>query len=307
MANLPYAQCVLAFLVCLGPLPALAQDNPWRVPQYQGNGWQNRDYAPQANSGGWSQSQPHSDSWAGGYAGNGYAQNGYSGNGYADSQGAGGRGSTWPAPESQGSPQRSWEPEQRPQRQARGHGAPAEGYGQNRGYSGYAQDYPGGGRANQGYNMPPAQPQVYLYGRQYGEFPPLEGAERKHSAERLQVQPARLRLRHRKRTVMARATAVQTTPILAPDRIIAAQDTAALTTARATVMGLTPTRLSAGQARLAIPGAVTYRPMGSARPVLTGGSGGKRDGASRRCLPPQCLLELGARAKMKSNGLQARP
>ncbi len=190
MANLPYAQCVLAFLVCLGPLPALAQDNPWRVPQYQGNGWQNRDYAPQANSGGWSQSQPHSDSWAGGYAGNGYAQNGYSGNGYADSQGAGGRGSTWPAPESQGSPQRSWEPEQRPQRQARGHGPPAEGYGQNRGYSGYAQDYPGGGRANQGYNMPPAQPQVYLYGRQYGEFPPLEGAERKHSAERLQVQPA---------------------------------------------------------------------------------------------------------------------
>ncbi len=115
------------------------------------------------------------------------------------------------------------------------------------------------------------------------------------------------RLRHRKRTVMARATAVQTTPILAPDRIIAAQDTAALTTARATVMGLTPTRLSAGQARLAIPGAVTYRPMESARPVLTGGSGGKRDGASRRCLPPQCLLELGARAKMKSNGLQARP
>ncbi len=204
MANLPYARCVLALLVCLGPLPALAQDNPWRVPQYQGNGWQNRDYAPQTNSGGWSQSQPRSDSWAGGYAGNGYAQNGYSGSGYPGSQGARDGGSRWPAPESQGSPQRSWEAEpqgrgrgeaenyaqpQRPQQQARGYDTPAEGWRQNRGYNGYAQDY-SGGHANQGYSAPPAVQPPYLYGRQYGEFPPLEGEERKHSAERLQVQPA---------------------------------------------------------------------------------------------------------------------
>ncbi len=207
MANLPYARCVLALLVCLGPLPSHAQDNPWRVPQYQPDGWQNRNYAPQANSGGWTSSQPRNDSWAGRYTGDGYAQNGNSGSGYAGGQGARDGGSNWSAPESQGSPPRSWAAEpgrgrgdaeyyarlQHPQQQARGYDAPgnppAEAWQPNRGYNGYAQDY-SGGRANQGYSVPATMPPSYLYGRQYGQFPPLEGEEHKPSAEWRQVQPA---------------------------------------------------------------------------------------------------------------------
>jgi hypothetical protein len=169
MLSLPYSRYALAFLLWLGPAEALAQDNPWRVPGY-GESWQNRGSAPQGNSGGWQPAQGYS----GGYAGNGYTGNSYAGNGYAGGQG-----------HAYGTPEASL---QQHQQQARGYNQPAnstaDSWRQNRFYGGPSSDYPGN-YANPGYNVPSTMPPSYLYGRQYGEFPPLEGEERKPSAESL--------------------------------------------------------------------------------------------------------------------------
>ncbi len=210
MPNLLQARALFAVLLCLGPVAALAQDNPWRVPSYREEGWANPGSTPQRNGGGWSSGSNSNDRWSEGYNGNGSSgqkrdggQNGgyRGGNSYAGSQGTGEYGgSRWSSPDAQGTPPGTWERGQgariqgdadyhaslQRQPQTRGYDAPngpaSSGWRQNRDYS--------GGYTSPGYSVPATVPPPYLYGRQYGEFPPLEGEQRMPGAERRQPQPA---------------------------------------------------------------------------------------------------------------------
>ena len=173
---------IAAILLCLGPIPGLAQNNPWRVPGYGGGE-------------AWQSSAPRSDSWNGGYT-PGSAQP-YQGGGY---------GSRRPEADAQAYPREGWN-SSRDARQPTGNdqqaavGRPgAGGYGatssapywnQSQGRNGYPDT--NGNYANPGYTMPSTVQPPYLYGRQFGEFPPPEGKERTPGAESLpsQAPPAR--------------------------------------------------------------------------------------------------------------------
>ncbi len=171
-----------AIFLCLGPIPGFAQDNPWRVPGYGSNN-------------AWQSTPPRSDSWNGGYA-QGFAQ--------PPSQG-GGYGSKRPEAGAQAYP-REWS-SGRDARQPSGSdqyaafGKPGEGaYGAtlsapywNQSHGRYGYPETNGNYANPGYTIPSDVQPRYLYGRQFGEFPPLEGKERAPGAESLppQAPPAR--------------------------------------------------------------------------------------------------------------------
>jgi len=181
---------LIVILLCLGPLPAPAQDNPWRVPGYgDGGAWQS---APQRNEG-----------WSGGYgAPAGQAGGDY----YGRSDGNYNGGNRWPNADPPAPPRRGWDagpdgrvPGEKDNYAALGRGP---GAGDSLGLYGNAQATPSWrqgytaspsysrGYANPGYSVPSNTQQPYLYGHQYGEFPPLEGERRMPSAESLPPQAA---------------------------------------------------------------------------------------------------------------------
>ncbi|MGO9172076.1 MAG: hypothetical protein ACLP7P_08940 [Rhodomicrobium sp.] len=198
MPNRSETRTLIAILLCLGPLPALAQDNPWRVPGYQADGWAAPGYGLQRNGGGWQSSQPQNSGMTGSFT-----QNGAAGGQWNGVNGAG----SWRGPEAQMSQPRAWEtgPDARTGSGAGSYASlnqpglqPQTGSSNAPAASGWRQNYGEFGAGTQdssrynnpGYSVPSTMPPTYLYGRQYGEFPPLGGEQRVPSAEGRLPQPA---------------------------------------------------------------------------------------------------------------------
>lgn len=170
-----------AILFCSGSIPGLAQDNPWRLPGY-GASDARQSYAPRSDN--WNSGSP-----------TGPVQPSYQG----------GSGVRRPDADAQVYPRDGWSSGRDMQQpsgsdQYAATGRPSAGYGAtpsapywNQSPGRYAYPDTNGNYANPGYTMPSIVQPQYLYGRQFGEFPPLEGKERTPGAESLpsQAPPAR--------------------------------------------------------------------------------------------------------------------
>jgi hypothetical protein len=204
MLNRKEPRALIALLLWLAPAHAAAQDNPWRVPGYGDAGaWnsgQQYNDAPATRYGPSSGGNPYGGSGGAYYGGSSGNYPGGSGNYYGGNSGSNYSGSSWPNAEAKplgGRAEGSGAAGDRDSYASLDRGAggavPYQGAPANQGWrqngSGYGADFQRpGGYYNPGYAVPLDAHQSYLYGRQYGEFPPLEGERRMQSPESLPPQ-----------------------------------------------------------------------------------------------------------------------